>query len=306
MLDLGEQQITSTQDQVFVSCKSCGYRQNIKAWELADPLRIICNGPDCGDTYSIKEGIKNAITSDNDFMAWCFVSDTIISGHDTIVIGTVKEIKLKIPIRNAKKVFILQTAPLEADSHSRIYLEHKIILPDILLIISSGDSVTSGKPCDINWVVYADVKSDSEEAWREYLQRAKESIINGNYQGAIIEAEIAVEVTLATVLWDLLTRKKKLSDDVVDWILSKVQAASDRAKKVMELAIGKKISDINPGVYKSWVKLVAQKRNRIVHRGEPATREEAIDAIGAAFEIIWLLLELADKEPVGSRNRDKR
>lgn len=295
MLELSEQKVISTQDQVFVNCAKCGYRQNLKPSELADPLNVVCHGPDCKDKFSVKDGIINAIVSDNDFMSWCFISDTMISGQDMVPIGTAKEIKLSTPIKDGKKAFIMQVTQFEPGDI--VYFSHKIILPDNFVIVSAGNERVLGKPCEVKWVIYADVKDEDEEAWREYLQHAKESLINQNFQTAIIEAEIAVEVTIANVLWELLTKHKHLSDEVAEWILSRVQAASERAKKVMELAIGKKVSDIDPAIYKKWVRTVAQKRNRIVHRGELATKEEAVEAIKNAFEIIWLLLELVDKKP---------
>jgi HEPN domain-containing protein len=147
-------------------------------------------------------------------------------------------------------------------------------------------------------VIYANTKSEHGDGWRDHLRHAKENLINQDYQNAIVEAEIAVEVTLASVLWELLTKRKKLGNDTTEWILSRVQAASERSKKVMELAIGKKVTDIDPVVYKNWSRNVADKRNRIVHQGEIATKEEAVGAIGAAFEFIWLLLELVNKQPV--------
>lgn len=296
MLDTGKQKTTSRHEQTYVACSSCGYKQNIKPSDLADPSRVICSGPDCKNTFSIKEGIKHAIASDNDFMAWCFISDTMITGRDTVNIGTAKEIRLETPIKAAKKVFVMQAQTLE--SGGLAYFGHKVILPDTLIIISSSDDKSVGVACEVSWVVYADIESYTEEPWREYLKQAKESLINHDYQGAIVEAEIAVEVTIASVTWELLVKHKKLSEDVANWILSKVQAASERAKKVMELAIGKKLSDVNPIIYKSWARNVAQKRNRIVHQGETATKEEAVEAIGSAFEFIWLLLELVGKEPV--------
>lgn len=296
MLNQLEQQTVSTGKQVYMLCKNCGYKQNLKPSDLADPTKVICQGQGCNEVFSVREGIKNAITSDNDFLSWCFISDTMISARDTVTIGTVKEIKLETPIKAAKKVFVMQATPL--DSGDIVYFEHKVILPETLIIISSGNSESVGRSCEVSWVVYADVESEQVETWREYLRHAKESLINNDFQSAIVEAEIAVEVTLANVLWELLTKRKKLSSDVAEWILSKVQATSERAKKVMELAIGKKVSDINPIIYKSWVKNVAQKRNRIVHHGESATREEALEAIGTAFDFVWLLLELVNKKPV--------
>ncbi|HZD59316.1 MAG TPA: hypothetical protein VE439_02525, partial [Anaerolineae bacterium] len=243
-----------------------------------------------------KEGIKNAIASDNDFMAWCFISDTMIHGHDTVTAGISKTVTLKMPVKAVKKVFLNQVTPSEKGS--ALYFEHKFILPDKLIIISAGDEDSLGKTIELAWIIYADAESERGEAWREYLQKAKESLINGEFQDAIIEAEIAVEVTLEAIVWELLTKRKGLSPDVADWILNNIKGVSDRSKRVMELAIGKKISDINPIVYKSWVNDVAKKRNGIVHHGEQPSKEEAVKAIGAAFEIIWLLLELVNRKPV--------
>ncbi|NCO65422.1 MAG: hypothetical protein COW32_06265 [Candidatus Aquicultor secundus] len=296
MLQKTEQQIVSTGGQAYVRCSSCGFKQSLQPSDLSDPTSIVCSGPGCENTFSAKEGLKHAIVSDNDFMAWCFISDTMISGQDAITIGTAKEIRLEAPLKAAKKVFIMQVTPLEPGILA--YFEHKFIPPDNLIILSSGANDIVGTECQVKWVVYADTKGERKEAWREYLQRAKESLINEDYQSAIVEAEIAVEVTIAAVLWELLTKRKKLAEDVAEWILNKVQAASERVKRVAELAIGKKISDINPIVYKSWVRDVAQKRNRIVHQGETATKEDAISAIEAAFEFIWLLLELIGRHPV--------
>lgn len=296
MLKQDEQRSSTSAKQIVVECQSCGYKQNIKPSDLADPTSVLCAGPGCKEVFSVKEGIKNAIASDNDFMAWCFISDTVISGRDSVIVGTVKAITVNSPIKAVKKVFLNPVKALT--SHDSIYLEHRFTLPDKLVIISSGDERSLGKTIDLNWTIYADVESEGGEAWREYLQKAKESLINDDFQDAVVEAEIAVEVTLESILWELLTKRKGLDDDVTDWILSNVKGVSDRAKNVMDLAIGKKISDINPIVYKSWVNNVARKRNRIVHRGELASKEEAVSAIGSAFEIIWLLLELADKKPL--------
>lgn len=296
MLEKTKQQVISTGNQAYVQCNHCGFKQSLQPSDMNDPTRIVCSGPDCENTFSAKDGIKHAIVSDNDFMAWCFISDTMISGQDIVSIGTAKEIRLETSLRVAKKVFIMQVTPLEPGVLA--YFEHKFIPPDNLIILSSGNADVVGTEREVKWVVYADTKSESKEAWREYLQHAKESLINGDYQSAIVEAEIAVEVTIAAVLWELLTKHKKLKEDVAEWILNKVQAASERAKRVSELAIGRKISDINPIIYKSWVRDVAQKRNRIVHQGEAATKEDAVNAIEAAFEFVWLLLELVDKHPI--------
>ncbi|HEY3373469.1 MAG TPA: hypothetical protein VGK02_00165 [Candidatus Aquicultor sp.] len=293
MQETSKQQVTSTQDQLYVNCKNCGHAQYIDPEEIKG-LHVACAGSDCSNTYSVKEGIKHAIVSDNDFLAWSFISDTMITGTETISIGTVKEIKLKTPIKASKKIFIIQQ---NACDESVIYYRPVVILPEHFLIVSSGNPDMLGAECEVRWVLYANVKSDYKEPWREYLQRSKESLVSEDYQGAIVEAEIAVEVTIASVLWEILVRKKSIDPDVVEWILSKVQAASERLKRVMELAIGKAVSDISPAIYRNWARDVADKRNRIVHQGEATTKEEASQAIGAAFEIIWLLLELINQEP---------
>jgi hypothetical protein len=283
-------------EHVAVRCQACGYRQNLKASEIKDPSKIICTGKDCDVTFSAKEGIKRAIASDNDYMAWCFISDTMIYGKAEIIIGTAKTITLETPVKAVKKVFLYQDDS-ESDDGT-IYLVHKFALPDKLVIISSTSEERVGKPVDVNWTVYANMEEESIQPWRDYLRKAKESLINEDYPDAIIEAEIAVEVTLEEIVWELLIKRKKLDEDVADWILNQMKGVSDRSKQVMELAIGKKISDIDPVVYKAWVNSVAKKRNLIVHQGYTASKEEALEAIGAAFEIIWLMLELVDRKPV--------
>lgn len=296
MQNPSEQHLALTHEQVFVTCRNCGYGQHLHSTDVTRSTVLACNGPECKESFSVKEGIKNAIMSDDDFLTWGFISDTVITGRDAITLGTIKEIKLKAPLKAAKKTFIMQIKPPRELCVA--YFEPKVVLPDKLLIISSGNGKSTGNRCEINWVLYGNVKSPRQETWREYLQRSKESLVNKDYQGAIVEAEIAVEVTIASVLWELLVKHKSLNEDVVEWILSKVQAASERLKRVMELAIDKTIPDIDSAIYKNWAKSVADKRNRIVHMGEQATKEEASEAIGAAFEIIWLLLELCNQEPI--------
>lgn len=291
-----KQERISVGEHIAVRCEACGYRQDLKASDVKDPSKIICTGKDCDVSFSAKEGIKRAIASDNDYMAWCFISDTMIYGKEELSIGTARSVTLEAPVSAVKKVFLYQD---EGNPHDdSIYLVHKFSLPDKLVIISSSSEEMLGKPVEINWTVYANIEETSTEPWRDYLRKAKESLIHEDYPDAIIEAEIAVEVTLEAIVWELLIKRKKLEEDVADWILNHMKGVSDRSKHVMELAIGKKISEINPTVYKAWVNSVAKKRNLIVHQGYAASKEEALEAIGAAFEIIWLMLELVNRKPI--------
>src|SRR5690606_6557039 len=114
--------------------------------------------------------------------------------------------------------FLSHTNP--PGSGESTYYGYKFTQPDKLIIISSGDEETLGKTVEVDWTVYADVEGERGEAWREYLQKAKESLINEDFQDTIVEAEIAVEVTLEAVLWELLIKRKGLEEDVADWVLS--------------------------------------------------------------------------------------
>lgn len=246
-----------------------------------------------GHTFSYMDGIIQDLTSDNSFSEWSFVSDVILHGRANITVGNSYVVNLPIQVPNVNKI-LLTCVGGYADLSPGVYNSNYFTV-----VSSSRDNgpncVPVGSALEINWVVYGRNASLEISSWRKLLVQAKEEIIQGQYNLALLTSEMAFGSFIDTLLYKLMTNKG-LPDKAAYTILESINSIYNKVHKLLCHLDGFKFQDeANREVNREWQKLV-EKRNKVAH-GE-VTDSTAEDAKWAFKTVIKGILYILHRSSV--------
>jgi hypothetical protein len=152
-----------------------------------------------------------------------------------------------------------------------------------LSIVGSGGLSLSGS-AEIEAVAYPEVLI----AWAQRFVEGRESGVAVEFGVAVIVAHMASEVATARLLSRALrVRGLPELEEPIEQLISSYNLANDRVRALYQALIG---DCIHKHEFWKEFKKSAQRRNRIVHRGEPVSQADAQAGVEAARHIVSHLL----------------
>ena len=122
------------------------------------------------------------------------------------------------------------------------------------------------------------------------LRTARDLLDRGDYQFTVVAAQTACEVYVEVALSELLRRRPEFGPlgEVIPDLLTSYSLMDGRGRRVFAALTGHRVSDAD-----FWpnYRLHVERRNRVVHRGDPVTRDEAFGSLGAVESLFAYVAE---------------
>ena len=231
----------------------------------------------CGNKFSLQQGVKEAFSSDNNFIIHEFQFNAREHGKVEIVVGQLETIKFSEPFEDTPKIYLTPfLKPVAAVSGHVTRTQFSIF---------SSDSGMKGEKRELGWAAFGNRKYAAVPLWRKLLASSKEHQLRADYRLEIVDLESAFEVFIGEYLGKNL--KTKFMEELVSWIL---KHSIEEQLSVGFIALkGKPLHKLEPKAYGRWQKRVKEPRDHIVHRGISVTGDQAREARGATFNLMSLI-----------------
>ena len=268
-----------------VKCPGCGRtgRPAEVGFRAAFEVGGVVIQCDCGQSISLRgeEARDQQILSANTFSRLSAASNHFESGTVRIQPGHASEIRFTRPFDFPCKAFLTPNAP--------VALRADFLAGDKVRVLSSILPSHTSLPevVEIDWSVYGLVGIDSLPTWYVHFYAALTQLENGFFKPALLDYAVAFEVFLETFLTERLSQR--FSPDASSYLLRRTPRVEERAKELLELAIGCNLTS-RDDVYQPWDRDVRKPRNQLAHGDRLVIdRDAALRAHSAAYQAIrWI------------------
>jgi len=253
-----------------------------------------------GEEHFPVSGDGNTITVHCDCGTLIKVTDArdqfILSKHSLRISGTSNYFeKGRLTLESGKSLMINFERPIDIISKVSLTPNQPVIVAEYqvrrngMTIISSAwvKGSLPKDPVSIDWAVEGLIELDTLPTWYVVFYNAIVLDLKAFHKVALLEYEIAFEAFLGSLLRTVLA--DRLGKEAADYMLSQTRRIEDRCTKLLNFAIGHKLSECTR-LYNDWQRLVQEPRNRIMHGGNTLiSKEESEDAHQIVYQAIrWM------------------
>ncbi len=228
----------------------------------------------CHNMFSLQQGVKEVFLSDMPFAIHEFQYNAREYGEVEVSMGQLKTIKFAKPFEDTPKVYLTP--------HGQPAACVPGAMTNTEFTIFTCSSNTEDGSRKIDWTAYGNRKYAAIPIWRKLISDSKEHQLRKDFRSEIVDLESAIEVFVGEYLGRYLS--KKLRGETVSWMLKR--SIEEQLKIGFTELTGKPMSETDPAAYNKWQSCVKELRDTIVHRGFPATYEQAKEAREAVFDLI--------------------
>ncbi|OMF21894.1 hypothetical protein [Paenibacillus sp. FSL H8-0259] len=264
---------------------------NIKQIGLKRTLQLPVVCQDCGNEFSIFQGIIDALVLNN---VWPdFICDVNYGGEVEVVVGKEFTIDLPSPVL-IEKVFLTNgnafalVVPryLEGCSTSKFTIVSSEIEGEHTDYRKVGEAHT------VSWSMHGKSGNRYSETWIQLLAQVKELIMHRQYEMAVLSSEIMFESFLDSTIYKHLLRDGS-SHDTAYTMLESIPSVQTKAHKLLKSLCGYGLQD-NKQINKEWLNLMLM-RNKIAHGEDVAAdKDKASWAFRTALDSIFYIYIMSD------------
>lgn len=235
----------------------------------------------CHNRFSLQQGVKEVFLSDTPFVMHELQYNARENGEVEVSVGQLKAIKFTNPFEDTPKVYLTP--------HGQSAACVPGAATNTEFTIFSCSSGTEGGSRKIGWTAYGNRKYAAIPIWRKLISDSKEHQLRKDFRSEIVDLESAFEVFVGEYLGKHLS--KKLRGETVRWMLKR--SIEEQLRIGFTELAGTPVSETEPVAYSKWQSNVKELRDSIVHRGFPATDEQAKEAREAVFNLMTKIDPLA-------------
>ncbi|WP_332651453.1 hypothetical protein [Lysinibacillus sp. 54212] len=269
-----------------LKCNACSRAWSITEEDFEKGI-IKCQDPECGNEFTVYEGIKNGLKAEENIIPNPFLANDMIIDNIKIRIGYTYTFELPENVSKVYKIQLFPFGPFLAGvtEISKNNFQIFTSLPN------GSDSSQVGNESSVMLLVNAKT-DDYEEPWLHFLSYAYDHYLSNDFLTSIMLSEIAFETYVdKTLTAEYLNRG--LDEDSVYRLLK----ATDMYQKVNPLMCnlyGAKLKSCKQ--WPDWSKRVLEWRNQIAHgTKKTATKEEALLAYQTIVDCIFYFVEAVDR-----------
>lgn len=258
---------------VMCKCSKCKRESNSYYKDINQNItkeialkKIRCCSPDCNNEFTIEEGFKENLKSDNEFFIYQLICDIKYYTEVDVIIGEAKKVELPQGLEEVEKVYCsaeqicVESSPMYT-SHNKNYL---MILTSELHIGGRciGKRVSEEQKVDIYIYGFSKEKPKVKALWLEFLKEAKKELKNKSYALSIASSAIACECFIDKLIIESL-KEKGMNDRSAQDLLESMKNSLTKVNKVIpaleNICTTNNIDEIN-----KWNEL-RKVRNKIAH-----------------------------------------
>jgi hypothetical protein len=270
-----------------IKCNKCSRMWSISEDDFKKTI-IVCQDPECKNEFSVYEGIKNALKSEETIIPNPFLANDMFTSIVDLKIGYSTYFDLPENIKKIYKVNLFPMGPFIAGAVDITHNGFTILssLPD------DGDSSVVGEESKVMVMVHAKTE-DYSEPWLHLLSYALDQLRAKEYLVSIMLSEIAFESYV----------DKTLLSGYINMGMDEASATKFLELSGMHIKVNTLMNNVyqvklsSSKSWRTWEKKVIKWRNEIAHGVKTsATKEEAKLAYDTVVDSIFYFIEAIDRK----------
>lgn len=270
----------------MILCNKCSTGTSVSDEDYKKEI-ITCFKPDCGNQFTIYEGIKNGLKKVEDHITPNnFLANDMYHGVIEVKIGYTTHVELP---ENTKKIYNIKLLPNGPFLAGAVNVTKNGF--DIFTSLpTDSDSSLAGESATVVIIVNFKVE-DYEVPWLHMLQYSLDQLRSSEFLTSILLSEIALETYIDSIL-TVGYSEIGLDKDSISRLLTATEIPV-KVNPLMNNLFNVKLASSSS--WREWEKKVLKWRNEIAHGTKVnATKEEAILAYEVVIDSIFHFIEAVD------------
>ncbi|KIL46925.1 hypothetical protein KP77_24930 [Jeotgalibacillus alimentarius] len=271
-----------------VKCNECSRGWSASAEEF-EKLDLKCQDPECNNTFSVYEGIRNSLKDkEEQFMPNTLLANDMYNGTVSLKMGYSKYIELPQGIQKVFKVQLIPMGPFQIGAVDITANGFNVLTS----FIEGSEEPKLGEEIMSFYIVNAK-KDDYEEPWLHLLSSSLDHLRSKEYLTSIILSEIALESFIDKTISNEYLRIG-LDEDSISRLMVSANIPT-KVNPLMYNLFGFKLSSFKE-THRNWQERVLIWRNEIAHGSKAkATSEEAQLSFDTVVDAIFQLIESIER-----------